>query len=75
MSIRKTISYIYETELVDILDIIHTDKFPIELYNEDTFIDRYDIMPRWNIPIMYMSRKIRNIELGTNCLKVYLRHG
>lgn len=74
MSVKKNMSYVYETELADILDVIHSEDFPIELYIEDEFKDKYFKNVRWNIPLIYNSKKVRNIDLGEGTLKIYLRH-
>ena len=72
MSIRKTIDYIYEMELGDLIDVIHSPDFKIELYLNDNYIAAYD-NPRWNIPIMYFSMVISQIEMGNGGLIVYLK--
>lgn len=72
MSIRKTIDYVYQLQLVDLLDVIREEPFSLRLFMCDDFIIETKL-PMYQIPARYNGHTVSKLSLKDGWLEVYLK--
>lgn len=72
MSIKKTIDYVYQLQLVDLLDVIREEPFSLRLFMYDDLIIETK-MPVYEIPIIYNGYTVSKLSLKDGWLEVHLK--